>query len=175
MSYDHYLEATRLIELNQGFINDMQYPQTLDAIENAEKLLNVNFPRSYREFMSKYGMLSYGSADIYGLDDEQDYSKYRYYNIVCNVLRERTTYEQEDTQYPLSFIPIYDLGNGENFCLDTAKMNDEGECSLMAWYFGRIESLKNDVGEDFGEFLLKFVVERRLKDAEKQGLKVNWG
>jgi hypothetical protein len=34
---------------------------------------------------------------------------------------------------------------------------------MMAWYFGRIESLKDDVGEDFGDFLLNFIVKRTLE------------
>ena len=58
----------------------------------------------------------------------------------------------QDFPLPYYFIPISELGNGEIFCLDTANLRN-GECPVIAWYFGSVEK----IAEDFGKFLLKQV------------------
>jgi len=169
MSYSDYQKAVELINKNQDLIG-ITYPQNDIAIQKAENFLNIQFPVSYKDFLKRYGTLYFGAKDVFGLDNKENYDTYRDENIICNTLDERE-FNYEDP-FPLSFVPIYNLGDGEKFCLDTAKMNEERECPMMAWYFGRIESLKDDVGEDFGDFLLNFIVLPALKKAEKEGKKV---
>lgn len=169
MSYSNYLIAVELIEKNRHLIHYI-CPQNERFIQQAESILSVTFPKSYRDFLKRFGQLGIGGEAIYGLDDKEEYDIYRDENIVCNTLDERK-FDYEDP-FPLSFVTIYNLGNGEKFCLDTAKMNKEEECPMMAWYFGRIESLKDDVGEDFGDFLLNFIVLPALKTAEEEGKNV---
>ena len=62
---------------------------------------------------------------------------------------------------PLYLIPIYDLGNGELYCLDTSKIDAEGECPVVGWYFGRIEKLY----DSFGAFLLE-IVKSEIEDKQ---------
>ena len=169
MSYSDYLSAVKLIDKNRHLLHSI-YPQKDEVIQSVENLLGVNFPKSYRDFLKRYGMLLIGAKSVFGLDDIEGYDKYRDENVVCNTLDERKF--NYDNPFPLSFVSIYNLGDGEKFCLDTAKMNEEGECPIMGWYFGRIESLKDDVGEDFGDFLVNFIVIPALKTAEEEGKKV---
>jgi hypothetical protein len=49
------------------------------------------------------------------------------------------------------------FSDGEKFCLDTSKL-----------------SLEKDVGKDFGDFLLNFIVHPALNSLEKRGAKVDW-
>lgn len=169
MSYNDYLTAVELIEKNKQLLHAI-YPQKEQVIQDVENLLKMKFPKSYRDFLKRYGMLLIGAKSVFGLDNIEIYDKYRDENMVCNTLDERKF--NYDVPFPLSFVSVYNLGDGEKFCLDTAKMNEEGECPIVGWYFGRIESLKDDVGEDFGDFLLNFVVLPALKSAEEEGKKV---
>ena len=166
MSYINYLSAVQIVEKNLIYTHKL-YPQNIKYIKDAESNLGVKFPKSYIEFLLKYGILDIGSREIHGLDYTKDYSNYLYYNIICNTLDERKV--NTDPPFPESFVVIYDLGDGEKFCLDTSKMNSEGECPVIAWYFGRIEPLY----EDFGAFFLETVT-AGLKSLEEDGNKVHW-
>ena len=95
-----------------------------------------------------------------------------YCNIVCATLEERKV--NQDPSFPLYLIPIHALGNGELSCLDTSQMNEEGECPVVAWYFGAtLPNGKLEVlAEDFGAFLLE-KVQCGLESLEEDGVKVN--
>ena len=73
-----------------------------------------------------------------------------------------------------NLVPIYDLGDGEIFCLDTSKMNEEGKCPVVVQYFGA--TLPNGelevLAEDFGAFLLE-KVQWGLESLEEDGVKVS--
>lgn len=166
MTNKQYLYAMDLIKNNQSVINKNLllpfFPQSKANIIRLEKVLKLNLPISYKGFLCQYGMLVFGGIDIYGLRDNKDD-----YTIISYTLEERNT--NKDPVFPKSFVVIYDLGNGEKYCLDTAKMNNEGECPVMAWYFGRIEQ----VYEDFGAFFLD-TLKTGLKSLENRGEKINW-
>lgn len=169
MSYKDYLKGITLIENNNILINRKSMvkivPQDELNILNVEILLNVKFPLSYRLFLKSFGELAFGGVHIYGLGE--DYKKLNTFSIVSDTLEERKG--NKDPFFPPSFIVIYDLGNGEKYCLDTSKMNNEGECPIVGWYFGRIEKTH----EDFGEFFLE-KIKLALEFLEQTGHVVNW-
>ena len=76
---------------------------------------------------------------------------------MCNTLDQRKI--NTDPQFPHTLVPIHALGNGELSCLDTSQMNEQGECPVVAWYFGAtLPNGKFEVlAEDFGAFLLEKV------------------
>jgi len=170
MSYQNYQTAIKLIDNNVNIITISKFPQTEEDIKKAENILSVFFPKSYRDFLKKYGTLGVMGAEIYGFKTV-DYSKYVYSNIICRTLDEREI--NRDLGFLKTFIPIYDLGNGELFCLDTSKINVENECPLVCWSFGNIESISDEFGEDFGDFFL-YEVKKGLQQLELEGKKVNW-
>lgn len=96
---------------------------------------------------------------------------YIYENIVCNTLYQRKI--NIDPPFSHHLIPIHTLGNGELSCLDTSQMNEEGECPVVAWYFGA--TLPNGkleiLAEDFGAFLLE-KVRWGLESLKEDGIKV---
>lgn len=154
MSYHDFRKAIKLLELNRKYC-EFICPQSDFNIFKAEELLNLKFPNSYIQFLRKYGSLDFVSQDIFGLTNNNDFSTYIYENIVCNTLDQRKI--NIDPPFPRSFIPIHALGNGELSCLDTSQMNKEGECPVVAWYFGAtLPNGKYEVlAEDFGAFLLE--------------------
>ena len=117
----------------------------------------MSFPKSYKRFLEICGSLSIGSQDIFVLTNNNDFSQYIYENIVCNTLDERLN--QKDPSFQTYLIPIHALGNGELSCLDTSQMNEEGECPVVAWYFGATlpDGKLEILAEDFGAFLLEKV------------------
>ena len=170
MSYSDYRKAVDLIERNKHIEDIKLFPQTDTDIQKAESILSIKFPRSYKDFLSKYGIFISDITYIYGFKNIK-FDSYVHSNIISRALDERKI--NEDPCFPLSFVPIYDLGNGELFCLDTAKLNSEGECPMVCWSFGNIDSIDDDFGKDFGEFFFN-MVSRGLKDLEKSGKKIKW-
>lgn len=173
MSYKDYLKGIILVENNKVLIEKKsigkKLPQTKDLIESAEKKLDVHFPNSYKDFLIKFGKMTFGGECIYGLDNWKESDGYWESNIICNTLDKRRVNTDPDSPFPLSFVVVYNLGNGEKYCLDTAQMNKEGECPVVGWYFGRIEKIH----EDFGEFFL-WVITSSLESLEEDGHKVKW-
>jgi hypothetical protein len=171
VSYKNYLDAIKLIDENIGLIKKASllplFPQQDNSLVLAAKTLNIQLPKAYKNFLQIFGKMAFGGEYVYGLDDKTEYQNYRSSNIICNTLDERNI--NIDPPFPPSFVVIYDLGDGEKYCLDTSKMNTEGECPVVAWYFGRIEKIY----EDFGEFFLD-TVKAGLKSLEERGEKVNW-
>ena len=150
MSYKDYIKAIEIIEQNKSkvkkFAEEKIYLQKNEAIDKIESVLGIKFPRSYRDFLKRFGVLEISNEGAYSLDFSGDYN-----NIVCvNIDDHKTNHK---LNFPETFVPIYDLGNGEKYCLDTAQMNEEGECPVVGWYYGRMEILY----EDFGEFFLDVV------------------
>lgn len=52
-------------------------------IENAEKLLNVKFPDTYKEILRKFGVITFGSHEWFGLNISG------YLNVIESTLAER--------------------------------------------------------------------------------------
>ena len=152
MSYVDFKNAMEMLEKNKSKI-DVQPPCIERDIIRAEQQLNIIFPNSYKQVLKKYGYLEIGGEEIFGLYND---------TIIRNAFFYRET--NKDLLFSSYFIPVYALGNGEIFCLDTARM-DNGECPVVAWYFGAVEK----IAEDFGQFLLKQVIDGLtfLKECEK--------
>lgn len=152
MTYENLIKAFELID---EFNTDGSFfitPQELPVVDQTAGLLNVIFPRSYKDFLCRYGSLDLFSLQIFGIVGEKYKDVYIHEDIRSNISRLRT---QDNLKFPESFIVIHELGNGELSCLDTSKMNADGECPVVAWYFGATEVL----AEDFGAFLLDQVTQ----------------
>lgn len=170
MSYSNYKKAVELIEKNKHIADVKQFPQSEIDIKKAEDILSIKFPKSYKDFLRRYGIFISDIAYVYGFKNVS-FDNYIHSNIICRTLDERQI--NQDPCFPLSFVPIYDLGNGELFCLDTSKFDAEGECPIVCWSFGNIDSIDDDFGRDFGEFFLN-MIQRGLKEQEEKGEQVNW-
>jgi antitoxin YobK len=147
MSYNSLQQAFSLLEQNKDLCEDIA-PQELSKIDEAQKILAITFPNSYKKFLEIYGHLMFDGQHIYGLYNNA---------IIANTKDERIS--NQDPIFPNKLLVIHALGNGELSCLDTSQMDEQGECPVVAWYFGaKLPNGKFEVlAEDFGAFLLEKV------------------
>ena len=171
MSYKNFMQALELIKLNHSHYG-FAVSQSDFNIKEVERILTLKLPNSYKEFLKKFGYLDFGSQEIFGITNKWAIDKFIYGDILSMTLDQRKI--NDDPSFPLYLIPIHALGNGELSCLDTSQMNEEGECPVVAWYFGAtLPNGKLEVlAEDFGAFLLE-KVQCGLESLEEDGVKVN--
>jgi len=133
-----------------------------NLIPRAESYLEVDFPETYKKFLSKYGYLSLGGCEIYGLVDD-DFINSGVPDAIW------LSYEnQKNFGKPKYIVQIYNVGEGTTYCLDTSQMNEQGECPVVAWPLGGYEEtpVLEIIAEDFGKFFLDMV--QRQIELKKQ-------
>jgi cell wall assembly regulator SMI1 len=81
------------------------------AIKQAEKQLGVTFPPVLAEYLRRFGWLTVGSDEFYGLGTDVP----SHLSLVENAVWER---EQAGCPVPLNLIPIYNDGGGNLACVD---------------------------------------------------------
>ncbi len=103
---------------------------TEEAIQEAEKKLDVRFPPSYRAFLSEYGNVNGTPYEIAGLshetvnDDEPPY----WWDVVSSNLQIRRAAKG---CIPNEYILISGDGGDYKFYLDTSRPNAQGECPVI--------------------------------------------
>lgn len=113
------------------------------AIEKAEKKLNLKFPKSYKEFLLKFGAGDIGGEIIFGITVKKDLDMVK------------ITKMEHDYKMPKCMIVInYDSSTDALICLDTSKFEDE-ECPVVAVPsdYQNIKILANS----FGEFMIEYL------------------
>jgi len=121
-------------------------------IKDAENILELQFPKSFREFLRRYGRLNYVGLEFYGL--EQHLIDLTQSSCIKNTLLERKLKD-----FPKSHVVIYNTGwEGELFCLDTNNMRD-CECPIVNWISGaKFVNQPNEViSNSYIDFLVDFV------------------
>lgn len=122
-------------------------------ISDAEEILGIDFPKSYKEFIKNYGAGNFGSEEIYGIING-DFENSGIPDAIWFTIKQR-----KELEIPNNLIVIYFTGGEEYFCLDTAKMNDEMECPVVSYGIGN-EISDNGleiVFSNFSDFLLNIV------------------
>ncbi|WP_295796031.1 SMI1/KNR4 family protein [uncultured Microbacterium sp.] len=114
---------------------------TVEALQAAERRLNVDFPASYWDFC-----LEFGSGDLF----VGPWRRTRFiaapdlWDEIKGVLADRMLYP---------FMPIIDPGGGDVIALDTGQRDDRGECPVVWWFDGEVQAV---VADDFCSFLEHF-------------------
>jgi hypothetical protein len=152
MSFREYEEAITLIEKNEESINCIGGCSE-SLIKKAEERLKLSFPKSYREFLLKFGAMSFGAEEFYGIVRE-NFDNSRIPDAIWYTLMER-----KEVNLPTHLLVVYDTGSEELFCLDFHNLNSEGEPAVVVFVPGvDLEYQKYEViSRDFGEFLLQRV------------------
>lgn len=166
-----YEYAEELINYNyQVVVNNLIVPLSHHddkTIKKVQKALNIDFPKSYKQFLYQYGRLVFGGEEILGIDGVIDWAGKFRRDIIGITLDQRKI--NTDPAFPNYFLPIYELGDGEIYCLDTSHMNEDNECPVVGWYFGNIKLLY----KNFGDFFLD-TVKTGLSSLEREGVEINW-
>lgn len=121
-------------------------------IKAAERNLSVEFPQTYRKFLQEFGSCGLGSFEIYGLVSDN------FINSGIPDVVWLTNKGREEWGLPKYLIPIYDLGDGEWFCIDLRTLK-EGEANIVPYTPGYSSSDQyiEKVADDFGALLLYLV------------------
>ena len=129
--------------------------KTKEEIKKSEELLKVKFSKQCNEFYEKYGYLSFGGNEIFGIDPDDD-SGILEGNSVTYAINDR-----EEFNLPNKWIPIYNFEDGNMAYLDYSSMNSDNEPKvIMAFYNGNEFEIVEDLAEDFGAFLMELVQEQ---------------
>jgi hypothetical protein len=161
---DHFGEACRLIAQSPGLATF--YGGKSDAaIRRAQEILGIPFPRSYVSFLRKYGCGHVPLHEIYGLVDD-DCSAKGVPNSVWVTLDERRW------GLPGTYVLIESSGDGAHYCLETAVMNDEGECPVVL-YIPHAPAKPARVAVAFGTYFLTRVHEALLHAGSTSGSNAN--
>ena len=131
-------------------------PKKMILIEEAEEILHLQFPITYKTFLEKVGHGGPGSAFIPGIYVES-IEELESSGIVYGVLNDR-----KSLNYPHNLVGIYDVGEGTTYCLDTSQFDENGECPVVVWPIGGYEEtpILEIINKDFGEFFLEKVKEQ---------------
>lgn len=154
MSMQDYEKAMELISeavRMPGVISTFVGPKPEKLVNLAQERLSVKFPETYRRFLLEYGAGGIGSFEIYGIIQEDfENHDYLHLDVVWHAHKERTA-----SNLPNYLLPIFDLGDGELFCLDFRK-KEEKEVKVVGFTpgYSSPEQSLDVVAEDFGKLFL---------------------
>lgn len=85
----------------------------------------IKIPSSYARFLSLYGILEFGSLEIYGMNIKDPLSE----NIG---LGNDLAFYRKTADLPMGFIPVYNAEDFGLYCLDSSEMVND-ECKVVIW------------------------------------------
>lgn len=125
---------------------------TESEISNAESLLGVRLPESYRSFLRRNGWVRFSHQELYGLGSDTP----AYLELIKNTLVERDTM---GPPMPSQLVPVMNDGAGNHYCLDTATVVD-GECPVVFWDHEQGFNQKpQTVARSFDRWLVELLME----------------
>lgn len=121
-------------------------------IAEAEAVLGVVFPQSYRSFVHRHGGWTVGGYEVSGLlPDEFARSAESEGEYAADVVRV-TRFEREAMNLPPHLVVLLREDDGAMYCLDTSRQDAEEESPVVALEIGSDEF--EDFSPNFIEFLL---------------------
>ena len=141
-------EMHRIVSENEelaDFVGEM--PES--KIVEAEKRLEVAFPKSYREFLRKYGCGDIDGEEFYGIGPREP-------NCAPSVIF-MTESTREDVNLPHELIPVWYSG-GEEECMIDISQSDGEEAPIISWIPGK-DDAEQDRTPLFPSFSVFFVAQ----------------
>ena len=146
MSIEDFVDGITIVERNPEkacFVG--QRPESL--VRAAEDRLDVIFPPTYRRFLLLLGAGNFGSAEFYGVVDNNFEESSIPDGIWC------TLSERRQIKLPNELVVVANTGYGDLYCLDTAT-KPEGPIIVYQSHLRPDEQQRETVAEDFGKFFL---------------------
>jgi antitoxin YobK len=146
-----YRKATELIAKHPE-LADFVGPRSGSLIAAAERKLGIQFPLTYRRFLTEFGAGGFGSEEILGVIDE-DFEASSTPDAIWWTLQDRRNWN-----LPHHLVAVYDVGDGEVFYLDLSTP-EKSEAPVIAYdaAYTPEEQSGEVIANDFGEFLLQLV------------------
>lgn len=126
-------------------------------LDQAELVLGIRFPPSYRAFLLDFGAGNFGAFEIYGVIDG-DFANSSVPDAIWFTLTER-----RESDFPANLLVIGDAGTGELYCLRVSASANEGEVVLTNPGAVVNESIGQPISQDFGCFLLENVQQQMTR------------
>lgn len=147
-----YNKAKKIIEQNEELVDEFGGASD-NLIIKAQNALSLKFPQDYKEFLSDYGALTFGSVEIYGVFRE-DFENSGVPDAIWATLDERNL-----INLPENLLVLYNTGLEELYCLNFDVLNSNNEPMVTSYFTGyRSDVQKHEVlYDDFSEFLLDMV------------------
>ena len=130
---------------------DFSGPISLKSIEEAERMLRVTFPPSYRKFLVRYGAGDIAGLEFYGIINDPNIDREGIPNGIW-----LTQNLRKETALPVEFVVVSETGYGPYYVIDTSQKNERDESPIYLWNVG---NQKEKVADSFGEFLLSLLQE----------------
>jgi hypothetical protein len=118
--------VAELLERNAEWA-DVSGPKDEELVAKAEQYLDLKLPNSYRDFLRRWGTLSVGPDEFYGVIDE-DFETSSVPDAVWFTAKKR-----RELQLPHELVPVFNADGDEYYCLDTSRMDDSHECPVVTW------------------------------------------
>ncbi|WP_034263733.1 SMI1/KNR4 family protein [Actinospica robiniae] len=117
----------RIVKTHDGTVNYHEDPPDAALIEEAEQILGVTFPPSYRHFLAEIGGCDIEGEEFYGLfrrrDDPQQIMGTASFSLQ----------ERQDSQMPATMLVLQYDGMGGIYVLDTAQTDADGEAPVLVY------------------------------------------
>jgi len=118
-----------------------------ETIQQAEEMLRLRFPPSYRAFLSAFGYGGTREAYLFGLCDSFDFAVASEPNVVAINL------DWRKSGLPDHVLLIESRGRLGYHALDFSTCDQSGETAVIEWHEGCDPKSPVTVAEDFGQFL----------------------
>jgi antitoxin YobK len=152
MSMADYERARAIIDANKDK-GTFAGPRPEDLVKKAESALGIRFPDAYRQFLLDYGAGNFGSAEFYGVIDD-DWEESSVPDGVWYTLNERV-----ESGMPNELVVVGDTGTGDLYVLDLS----DGDGPVCIVDPGTAMTARERVAPDFGTFLLDRVQQILVK------------
>ncbi|MGV7963982.1 SMI1/KNR4 family protein [Photorhabdus tasmaniensis] len=122
----------------------------IDTIREFESLLGVTFPESYKIFLQKYGTLSFGGDDYYGITKKGINGN----QAPCILYVTKQARDSGDIDEGM--IKIKSSGYGPSYSIDTSIKGKTGEAVVVETELSfKRDGAKNIIADSYAEFLLE--------------------
>jgi hypothetical protein len=150
LSLFHYNKAIFLLrEHNLSFEHDI--PTKKDIVAAAERRLGIEFPPSYKQYLSEFGLFDFEGKEFYGIINNNLNS-----GGIPDVIYATETARQRG-EISKSMVLVRESGYGPFFVIDCSQKNSYGESPVFEINEMGYEHGSKLEAETFGHFLLKEV------------------
>ena len=149
MSMLDYEKARQLIGDSEDADFDGGKPEQL--VLDAEAVLGIKFPPTYRRFLLEFGCGDIGGEEIYGIIDG-NFDSSSVPNGIWLTLEERKA-----GHLPSNYVVVYAGGDGTYCAIDTDQHNEDGENPVVRLAIDKTPV--EEVAPSFGAFLNGIVSE----------------
>ncbi|UKB82740.1 SMI1/KNR4 family protein [Chryseobacterium sp. MEBOG06] len=135
-------------------------------LENLEQKIGLKLPQDFKYILKKHNGITLAGTEIYGLSE----------NFRGNSLDEIYNFEHREVENPMPifFFPFSPDGQGNHYCLDLSKLN-ENICPIVFWQWDfeyenieEVEVCNTNFAEWIGEVMIDWTLQNYNYDGTEK-------